>query len=110
MNYNITQTVNGVDEEGNPIGGAVWGTGLRIDWQNGPRGVDEETGELEPANGAFVEDAIFAAKQRLGFFNTSRYRCRENSLAITKLEEALHWLDHRRQDRAAREVEGQHIV
>jgi hypothetical protein len=32
--------------------------------------------------------------------------CRENSLAITKLEEALHWLESRTKTRVAQRVEG----
>lgn len=32
--------------------------------------------------------------------------CRENSLAITKLEEALHWLEARTKNRKAAGVEG----
>ena len=32
--------------------------------------------------------------------------CRENALVRTKLEEALHWLDHRTRDRESRGVEG----
>jgi hypothetical protein len=35
-----------------------------------------------------------------------KFRCRENSLAITKLEEALMWLEKRTADREARKVEG----
>ena len=32
--------------------------------------------------------------------------CRENSLAITKLDEALMWLKKRKEDRITRGVEG----
>ena len=35
-------------------------------------------------------------------------KCRENSLAITKLEEALMWLEKRTADRIARKAEGTH--
>ena len=35
-----------------------------------------------------------------------RFPCRENSLAITKMEEALMWFDKRTADRKARNVEG----
>ena len=34
------------------------------------------------------------------------FPCRENSLTITKLEEALHWQDARTSDRKRRRVEG----
>ena len=38
--------------------------------------------------------------------NQGDFACRENSIAITKLEEALLWLNKRTQDRIARNVEG----
>ena len=101
---------NFTDNDGNPAGGNVIGTGLNIRWQDGARrgyamSVDVP---MEEPNGAFVEDVIEAAKQRLEYFQQSKFVCRENALAITKLEEALHWLEHRRKDRAARGVEGTH--
>lgn len=100
--------VNHDDENGNPAGGSVAGTGLMIEWQNGPLGRGEE--RIEP-NGAFVETVIAAAKQRIEYYQTAnnkKFACRENALAITKLEEALHWLDHRTREREARAVEGTH--
>ena len=35
-----------------------------------------------------------------------KYPCRENAEALTKLEEALMWLDNRKKDREQRGVEG----
>ena len=93
------------DPSGNPAGGSVRGVGLEIDWQNGPLGRGAE--RLEP-NGAFVETVIAAAIQRIEYYNAGKFRCRENSLAITHLEEALHWLNHRTAAREARQVEGTH--
>lgn len=95
------------DESGNPSGGNTLGTGLFIRWQHGPLSVDGE--RLEP-NGAFVEGVIQAALGRLEFYQASKFRCRENALAITKLEEALLWLGKRTDDREARGVEGTHEV
>ena len=43
---------------------------------------------------------------RLRGFQESEFKCRENALAITKLEEAMHWLHHRTRARVARGVEG----
>ena len=96
---------NNSDVDGNPAGGSVSGVGLSISWQNGPlgRGPDRI-----PPNGAFVETVIAAAKQRIEYYNETKFRCRENSLAITHLDEALHWLNHRTADREARSVEGTH--
>jgi len=97
---------NLTDDDQNPTGGSVTALGVSIDWQHGPRGTED--GTLAPATGAFVEDLVLIARNRLEFFQDSKFRCRENALAITKLEEALHWMQHRRTDRAARGVEGKH--
>ena len=94
-----------VDAEGRPAGGTTIGRGFKIDWQNGPLAVDGV--RVEP-NGAFVEDVIAAALGRIQHYQTSKFRCRENALAITKLEEALHWLGARTRDRERRGVEGTH--
>lgn len=99
---------NDVDANGNPTGGYVKATGFSINWQNGPLGRDAE--RQEP-NGAFVEGVIEAARQRIDFYQKAsgcRFACRENALAITKLEEALHWLNARTTAREARKVEGTH--
>lgn len=99
------KAVNVKDDQGRPAGGSVDGTGFHIDWQNGPLGRGEER---IPPNGAFVEDVIGAALQRIQHYQDSPFACRENALAITKLEEALHWLDSRTQRRVAQAVEGTH--
>lgn len=87
---------NYTDKYGNPTGGFVEQVAegakvFLIRWQDGP------LGQKEP-NGAFVETVIAAAISRLEFYNSGKFKCRENSLAITKLEEALHWLNARTQD------------
>jgi hypothetical protein len=56
-------------------------------------------------NGCQVDTLIHAAKIILSGLNDN-FPCRENSLAITKLEEALHWLDARTRNRELRGVEG----
>lgn len=96
-----------VDENGNPAGGVTTGTGISISWQNGPLAVD---GVRKEPNGAFVEGVIAAALDRLQHYQASKFACRENALAITKLEEALHWCNHRTANREARGVEGTHQV
>lgn len=96
---------NNVDAEGRPAGGFVQGVGLSVSWQNGPLGRDEA--RIEP-NGAFVETVIAAAKQRIEHYQESGFSCRENALAITKLEEALHWLNARTQRREVAGTEGTH--
>jgi hypothetical protein len=56
-------------------------------------------------NGCQVDTVIEAAKLIIEGLNKN-FPCRENSLAITKLEEALHWLAARRTNRENRGVEG----
>ena len=56
-------------------------------------------------NGCQVDTVIHAAKAILEGLNKN-FPCRENALAITKLDEALHWLQARTKDREARGVEG----
>lgn len=97
------------DENGNPAGGKTIGIGIEILWQNGPLGRPEDGTRKEP-NGAFVESVIQAALDRLEYYQGSKFKCRENALAITKLEEALHWLESRTQKREAQKVEGTHAV
>lgn len=100
------------DPDGNPHGGFASGVGIDIKWQEGPlgRGADR----IEP-NGAFVETVIAIAKQRIEYYQgtkdkPSKFACRENAMAITKLDEALMWLNKRTLDRENREVEGTHKV
>ena len=50
------------------------------------------------------EDLIAMVIDRLQSFQESEYKCRENAVAITKLEEALMWLRKRTQDREDRGV------
>ncbi len=61
----------------------------------------KEVGE----NGCQVDELIGAALIILRSFNKT-FPCRENSIAITKLEEALHRLADRTRDREKRGVEG----
>lgn len=96
---------NVLDDDGNPAGGWVQSTGLLINWQDGPLGRGEDR---KAPNGTFVETVIRAALVRLEFYQAGKFRCRENALAITKLEEALHWCNHRTADREERQVEGTH--
>lgn len=80
------------------------GTNLcNIHFQEGPI---KECG----VNGVCNEDLINMVLCRLQHFQESEFRCRENALAITKLEEALLWLRARTMAREARGVEGTHIV
>ena len=66
--------------------------------QNGPI---KEVG----VNGCQVDTIIEAAKLIVEGLN-KKFPCRENSMVITKLDEALLWSKKRKMDREARGVEG----
>jgi hypothetical protein len=56
-------------------------------------------------NGCQIEDVIAWAKEQIEGFNAA-FPCRENSLIITKLDEALLWSMQRKLNREKRGVEG----
>lgn len=56
-------------------------------------------------NGIQVTDMLEFVKDVYVSMNKD-HPCRENSLTITKIEEALHWQKARTEDRVARNVEG----
>lgn len=76
-------------------------TGTLILFQNGPIA---EVG----VNGITHEALLAIVIDRLQAFQRGPYSCRENALALTKLEEAQHWLHHRTAARMQRGVEGTH--
>lgn len=57
-------------------------------------------------NGLTQEALLAIVIDRLRSFQAGPFSCRENALALTKCEEALHWLHHRTQQRMRRGVEG----
>lgn len=57
-------------------------------------------------NGCHHEDLLTVVIDRLKSFQAGEYACRENALALTKLEEALHWLNHRTANRIKRGIGG----
>ena len=67
--------------------------------QEGPIG---DVGE----NGIQAVELLDFCAELFKSFNNA-YPCRENSLTITKIEEAIHWQDARTKDRERRGVEGQ---
>lgn len=70
-----------------------------ISFQNGPIG---ESG----VNGISGEALLAIVEDRLLGFQSGQYACRENAIALTKLQEAMMWLQKRTRDRMARGVEG----
>lgn len=72
-----------------------------ISFQNGPIA---ESG----VNGLTQEVLLAIVADRLRSFQAGPFACRENALALTKIEEAQHWLQSRTLARMRRGVEGTH--
>lgn len=82
-----------------PVEGETVPVGF-LQFQRGPRGISGSTSGL-------ITVAVLAAliDHHRGF-QAGPFPSRENALVITKLEEALHWLRARADERAARGVLG----
>lgn len=78
------------------------GKETRISFQNGPIA---EAG----INGLTQEVLLAIVIDRLRAFQAGPFACRENAIALTKIEEAQHWLQSRTRGRMARGVEGKNI-
>lgn len=89
---NVQSIFNEVPDGGNPTGGQTILANSYINWQDGLL-VDGLK------NGAFVEDVITAAIQRLEYFQESKFNCQENADAITALQDALSALESRTKSR-----------
>jgi len=63
-------------------------------------------------DGVTNEEVLKVLIHRIRYLNETwqdgKFKCRENSIAITKLEEALMWLERRTTNRIERGVEGTH--
>ncbi len=103
---NHLYVVYGMDMSRNPSASDAQkdqGTKLEIVFQNGPI---PENG----TNGITQEVLLEIVADRLRSFQAGPYACRENALALTKVEEAQMWLQKRTRDRMARNVEGTHKI
>lgn len=85
-----------------PTGNVPYDEFINIKLQDGPI---KENG----INGCQIDHVIYYLINILHDFQTDncgKFSCRENSLVITKLEEAIHWLHARTQRRMTAGVEG----
>lgn len=57
-------------------------------------------------NGISNESLLAVVEDRLIGFQSGQFACRENAVALTKLQECMMWLQKRTRDREARGVEG----
>lgn len=60
----------------------------------------------EDFNGITNEALLAVILDRMRSWQEGEFKCRENAIAITHLEEALMWMQKRTRDRMARGVEG----
>jgi hypothetical protein len=60
-------------------------------------------------DGTTNEEVLAVLIDRLNFLQ-AKFPCRENAIVITKLQEALMWLNERTKGRVARNVEGKQIA
>ena len=91
----IVTTKPGKDNSGTEV--------ARIQFQNGARGEKGSTpGVVEAAVLAIVCD-------RMEQFQAGPYPSRESAIVLTKCQEAIHWLRHRADGRAARGVLGKEV-
>ena len=71
-----------------------------IHFQYGPRNEDSSVAGV-------TDQAVLAVViDRMKCFQAGPFGCRENALALTKMEEALHWMRARAEDRQNRGVLG----
>ena len=85
-----------------------------------PMTLDQPSGAINPftikfqkgpiqekgVNGVSNEALLAVVEHRLKGFQSGQYACRENALALTHVQEAMHWLHHRTRERIQRGVEG----
>ena len=96
--------VTGFDAINNPSHKSPEGQDKKVIlFQNGPI---NEVG----VNGLTQEALIAICIDRLQSFQDGPFNCKENAMALLKLEEAQMWLHKRTLDRMRREVEGTHNV
>ncbi|MCA8427844.1 hypothetical protein LGN30_32160 [Burkholderia seminalis] len=105
---NYLYMIEGFDTTSNPSDPFVERHGqparhATILFQNGPIA---EAG----VNGITQEVLLAIVADRLRSFQAGPFACRENALALTKIEEAQHWLQQRTIARMRRSVEGTHTV
>ena len=101
VRVNAISSRNGCDVEGHCYQVLAGSQQSEINFQLGPV---KEAG----VNGVTNEALLAIVIHRTKYLNT-KFPCRENSLAITKIEEALHWLEARTKDRLSRDVEGTNV-
>lgn len=107
---NESLTIEVLDEPGQGNACHVYRIGFKVNmtdietceikFQNGP------IKETDGPNGISNEALLAIVEDRLLGFQSEEYACRENACALTKIQEAMMWLQKRTRDRVLRGVEG----
>lgn len=74
-----------------------------LNFQKGPRNEDGSQ------HGVLDQDLLEIVRHRLQCFQSGPYATRENACALTHIEEALMWMNKRKEDRKYRGVLGKNI-
>lgn len=82
--------------------------GQRLQFIHKQPALDDPTILETIADGTTNEEVLAVLLDRMNYLQ-SKFPCRENAIAITKLDEALLWLNKRTNDRIKRGVEGKHL-
>ena len=90
--YHIEQAMSGIPTLATTL----------IEFQNGPI-------KKAGLNGITNEDLLAIVIDRLSGFQMGEYKCRENAIALIRIEEAYMWLLRRTANREARGVEGTNV-
>ena len=61
-------------------------------------------------NGLTNEALLAIVQHRLECFQAGEFSSRENALALTSIQNAMHWLHHRTRNRVSRGVEGKSVA
>ena len=74
----------------------------------GAQGINMQKGAIKEVGRDGITDEVLLAivLDRLRGFQAGPFSCRENALAITNIEQGMHWMNARTKDRMARGVEG----
>lgn len=85
----------------------------RAEWDTGggymgAQGISMQKGAIKEGGRNGITDEVLLAivLDRLRGFQAGPFSCRENALAITNIEQGLHWMNARTKDRMSRGVEG----
>ena len=97
--------VNAINDTNDADSGS--GHHYQIGWGNDDIHINFQKGAVKEngVNGVTTESLLATSLHRTQQLN-KRFPCRENAIAITKMEEALLWLNKRTTDRQERGVEG----